>query len=89
MAMRLMAASGASLGGLSGNPGGRPAQGSDRRKIEADARLLARSHGVGAVENLVAIMNYQPVGRDDPRHVGGRTVRSQSAPAASTVMRVP
>jgi hypothetical protein len=45
--------------GVSGNPGGRPAQGPDRRKIEADARLLARSHGVGAVENLVAIMNDQ------------------------------
>jgi hypothetical protein len=43
--------------GVSGNPGGRPAQGPDRRKIEADARLLARSHGVEAVENLVAIMN--------------------------------
>jgi hypothetical protein len=45
--------------GVSGNPGGRPAQGPDRRKIEADARLLARSHGVKAVENLVAIMNDQ------------------------------
>ena len=43
--------------GVSGNPGGRPARGPDRRKIEADARLLARSHGVEAVENLVAIMN--------------------------------
>jgi hypothetical protein len=41
------------------------------------------------VENLVAIMNDQAVGRDDPRHVGGRTGRSQSAPVASTVMRVP
>ena len=47
------------LKGVSGNPGGRPAQGLDRRKIEADARLLARSYGVGAVENLVAIMNDQ------------------------------
>ena len=45
--------------GVSDNPGGRPAQGPDRRKIEADARLLARSHGVAAVENLVAIMNDQ------------------------------
>ena len=43
--------------GVSGNSGGRPAQGPDRRKIEADARLLARSHGVEAVETLVAIMN--------------------------------
>jgi hypothetical protein len=42
--------------GVSGNPGGRPAQGPDRRKIEADARLLARSHGVEAVEKLVAVM---------------------------------
>ena len=45
--------------GVSGNPGGRPARGPDRRKIVADARLLARSHGVEAVETLVAIMNDQ------------------------------
>jgi hypothetical protein len=43
--------------GVSGNPGGRPTMGPDRRKIEADARLLARSHGVEAVEKLRAIMN--------------------------------
>ena len=42
--------------GVSGNPGGRPAHGPDRRKIEADARLLARCHGVEAVEKLYAIM---------------------------------
>jgi hypothetical protein len=45
--------------GVSGNPGGRPAQGPDRRKIEADARLLARSHGVEAVEKLVEIMRSE------------------------------
>ena len=44
--------------GVSDNPGGRPAQGPDRRKMEANARLLARSHGVAAVE-VVAIMNDQ------------------------------
>jgi hypothetical protein len=42
--------------GVSGNPGGRPAQGPDRRKIEADARLLARSCGPEAVEELRTIM---------------------------------
>jgi hypothetical protein len=42
--------------GVSGNPGGRPAQGPDRRKIEANARLLARSYGPEAVEKLCAIM---------------------------------
>jgi len=42
--------------GVSGNPGGRPAQGPDRRKIEADAGLLARSCGPEAVEELRTIM---------------------------------
>jgi hypothetical protein len=41
--------------GFSGNPGGRPAQGPDRRKIEADARPLARSCGPEAVEELRTI----------------------------------
>ena len=59
--------------GVSGNPGGRPAQGPDGRKIEADARLLARSHAVEAVENLVAIMN-DPSASHMPRIIAANAI---------------
>ena len=41
--------------GESGNPGGRP-------KKDAEIRLLARSHGINAIEKLVELMN-----NGDPR----------------------
>jgi hypothetical protein len=47
--------------GASPNPGGKPKGGVSRgevsrRKIEKDARLLAREHGVEAVEKLITMM---------------------------------
>ena len=42
--------------GTSGNPGGRPAKPLTERALEADVRMLARTHGTDAIDKLVEPM---------------------------------
>jgi hypothetical protein len=42
--------------GTSGNPGGRPAKPLAERALEADVRMLARTHGTDAIDKLVELM---------------------------------